>query len=649
MITIRGLNKNFGDKSLLRNVSIKFDSGLNFIVGASGSGKTTLLKILSGMDKDYEGTVLFRGKNIKEYTEEEMNSYYYNHIGFIWQNFHLIDYLTVEENVALVLDLRDDSEEIKKKKTADVLHKLGIEKLAKVRVNTLSGGQKQRVAIARVLVKEPEIIIADEPTGALDKKAAHVTMELLKKVAKNKLVIVVTHDQSLIDSGANVYQLYKGTLVEKSKSHSDTKIVESKGFTKPYLKLKDAMKMTLKSFKGRLYKNILTAVVVSLAALFLVIKLGGQVVNEQQELIDTLIEQRGDKLRDIMIANDRMNTFGADENTAFKQDVSTSLYEYYEDPRIEHFLLVQFINGITINIPGVVEHLEVNCMGTSPSFDALVEGRLPMLEGREVAISSELVKKLGLQPADVIGKTMNVGAWTYDEGSIPRSRVDLELEAITIVGVVDSTINLKNEYGKRVKTNREDTMFFSLELINEIKHAIGSKQGNVAFMMRVREVEEIMPIVEALNAEGIIALGEFEDVKDLLKMSDMAMIGTQAVTSILVVMGIVAVVISSLINCYMRNYEYAVLRINGYSKMSLLKLNVLEGVVLTVVSAITLCMVFIPIDAFLLSRLNIELAGEHAVQLTLGALMLVNSIPVLFGTIASSTVDMSKSLMKGER
>lgn len=649
MITIKGLSKSFEDKNVLNNLSAKFNGGLNFIVGSSGSGKTTLLKILSGIDKAYEGEVLFKDKSLKEYTSEEINSYYYNSVGFIWQNFNLIDYMTVEENIELVLNLGNDSEETIKRKTKDVLSKLGIDKFSKAKVNTLSGGQKQRVAIARVLVKNPEVIIADEPTGALDKKSAKVTMDILRKIAKNKLVIVVTHDKSLIEEDDNVYELYKGTLKEKLNNNLTISEASKKRYIKPHLRFKNGISYTVKSFKGRLTKNILTAVVISLASLFLVINLSGQVVNEQQEIIDTLVQQRGDRLRDITIANNRMNTFGSDENTAFKQDVSEYLYEYNDDPRIENFLLVQFINDIKINIPGITENYEVDSMGTSPAFDKIVEGKLPSLKGREVAVSSELVKNLGLEPKDIIGKTINVGAWTYDEGEIPRSKVDLTLNDIKIVGVIDSTINLKNQSGERVKTNREDSMFFSLDVVNEIKNTIGSKQNNVSFTMRVKEIKDIMPIVEELNSKGIIAIGEFEDVKDILQISDISTNGSKAVTTVLAVVGVIAVLVISVINFYMRRYEYSVLKINGYSKNSLLKLNLFEGLILTVASALSLFIIFIPINSLVLSRFDIQLSGINSALLTVGVLIIVNIIAALIGYIISVTTNIGKSLMTGER
>jgi len=155
----------------LNHLSGDFQKGLNFIYGPSGSGKTTLLNIISGMDQNFEGDVYFNNQSMKRFTKKELSDYYYNSIGFIWQDYQLIEYLSVECNIDLVLSLSNLNKAERKMKVAKVLEELGISGLAKMKVAKLSGGQKQRVAIARALVKDPEIIIADEPTKHLDIKS----------------------------------------------------------------------------------------------------------------------------------------------------------------------------------------------------------------------------------------------------------------------------------------------------------------------------------------------------------------------------------------------------------------------------------------------------------------------------------------------
>ncbi|MEG1416534.1 MAG: ABC transporter ATP-binding protein, partial [Clostridium sp.] len=210
MFEIKSVSKKFGDEYALKDITMNIGKGMNFIVGSSGSGKTTLLKIISGMEEEFKGEVIFNGKSIKKLKANEKALYYNQVLGFIWQDFNLIENRTVEENILLPNYLSDKSSYDDMKR---ILRELKINNIAKQKVSSLSGGQKQRVAIARELMKNPQVIIADEPTSALDAASSKSTMEILKTLAKTRTVIVVTHDTSLIDTSSKVYEIDKGEVV----------------------------------------------------------------------------------------------------------------------------------------------------------------------------------------------------------------------------------------------------------------------------------------------------------------------------------------------------------------------------------------------------------------------------------------------------
>lgn len=191
MFELKNITKVFENEVALRDVSLSITGGMNCILGASGSGKTTLLRILSAMDTKYEGEAIYNGRNLKRLTGQERARLYAAELGFIPQGFHMIDELTVRENVLVTTYLEPNDSE---KRLNMILKKLGIESLADQKVRTLSGGQKQRVAIARELMKDPQVLIADEPTAALDSKTAREIGDLLMAIAKERTVIVVTHD-----------------------------------------------------------------------------------------------------------------------------------------------------------------------------------------------------------------------------------------------------------------------------------------------------------------------------------------------------------------------------------------------------------------------------------------------------------------------
>lgn len=178
----------------LRDVNLKFPKqGMVFILGKSGSGKSTLLNIIGGLDQADEGQVIIHGKSSKEFTQADYDAYRNTYIGFIFQEFYLMDEYTIEKNIALSLQLQQ--KEAKSEDIEAMLAKVGLSGYGSRYPNELSGGQKQRVAIARSLIKQPEILMADEPTGALDSSTGKEIFETLKELSKEKLVIVVSHDE----------------------------------------------------------------------------------------------------------------------------------------------------------------------------------------------------------------------------------------------------------------------------------------------------------------------------------------------------------------------------------------------------------------------------------------------------------------------
>lgn len=197
----------------LNDVSLKFpETGLVFILGKSGSGKSTLLNVMGGLDKADEGEIIINGKSSKDFTGTEMDSYRNTYLGFIFQEYNILSDFTVKENISLALELQHKKatdEEIDR-----ILKEVDLSGFAKRKPNELSGGQKQRVAIARALVKEPKIIFGDEPTGALDSNTGRQVFETLKKLSKEKLVVIVSHDRDFAEHfGDRVIELKDGKVI----------------------------------------------------------------------------------------------------------------------------------------------------------------------------------------------------------------------------------------------------------------------------------------------------------------------------------------------------------------------------------------------------------------------------------------------------
>ena len=202
----------------LDGVSIKFRKNeFASILGPSGSGKTTLLNLIGGLDKYTSGDLIINGISTKKYKDSNWDSYRNHRIGFVFQSYNLISHQTVLQNVMLALTLSGISKKESVERAKKVLDDVGLTDHIYKRPNQLSGGQMQRVAIARALVNDPEIVLADEPTGALDSDTSLQIMELLKNIAKTKLVIMVTHNPDLANEySTRIIQLKDGKITSDS-------------------------------------------------------------------------------------------------------------------------------------------------------------------------------------------------------------------------------------------------------------------------------------------------------------------------------------------------------------------------------------------------------------------------------------------------
>ena len=223
MLEIKNITKDYKTGSdtvhALRGVSIAFrDSELVAILGHSGCGKTTLLNIIGGLDRYTSGDLTINGRSTKQYKDRDWDTYRNHSIGFIFQSYNLIPHQTVLANVELALTLSGVSKSERRRRAKEALEKVGLGDQINKRPNQMSGGQMQRVAIARALVNDPEILLADEPTGALDSETSIQIMELVKEIAKDRLVIMVTHNPDLAtDYATRIVRLVDGEI----KSDSD--------------------------------------------------------------------------------------------------------------------------------------------------------------------------------------------------------------------------------------------------------------------------------------------------------------------------------------------------------------------------------------------------------------------------------------------
>ena len=271
MLKLKSIDKDYkaGDSIVkaLRNLNVEFrENEFVSILGPSGCGKTTLLNLIGGLDRYTRGDLLIEGKSTKDFTDSDWDSYRNNTIGFIFQSYNLIPHLSVLGNVEIALTLSGISFQERKKRATEALANVGLSDQLNKRPNQLSGGQMQRVAIARALVNNPKILLADEPTGALDTKTSDQTMELLKKLAKDRLVIMVTHNNELAQNySTRIVELLDGKLLSDSNPY--TKETDDKGKTQKYIGGKQssmpfftALTLSFNNLRTKRARTILTSI-----------------------------------------------------------------------------------------------------------------------------------------------------------------------------------------------------------------------------------------------------------------------------------------------------------------------------------------------------------------------------------------------------
>ena len=276
MLVLKDIVKDYvtGDTTVraMKNISINFrESEFVAILGPSGCGKTTMLNIIGGLDRYTSGDLVINGKSTKTFTDSDWDTYRNHSIGFVFQSYNLITHQSVLANVELALTLTGVSKKERRERAIEALKKVGLGEHIYKKPTQMSGGQMQRVAIARALINNPDIILADEPTGALDSETSVQIMELLKEVAKDKLVIMVTHNPELAKQYATrIISCLDGSVIDDSNpfvpGESDFEIEkqkaeeEKKKGKKPSMSMATAFTLSLRNLVTKRTRTILTAV-----------------------------------------------------------------------------------------------------------------------------------------------------------------------------------------------------------------------------------------------------------------------------------------------------------------------------------------------------------------------------------------------------
>ena len=367
---VKKYNTGGTEVEVLKKVNISFrESEFVSILGASGSGKTTLLNIIGGLDKYSSGDMLLMGRSTKEFTDRDWDSYRNGTIGFVFQSYNLIGHLSVIENVKLALSISGESNKENDIKAKKALEDVGLGDHLYKKPNQLSGGQMQRVAIARALVTNPKVILADEPTGALDSKTSVQIMELIKEISKEKLVIMVTHNPELARKYSDrIVSVKDGEIIEDTKPYIEQEGNNGYELKKTAMTFSSAIKSSFKNLLTKKFRSLMTVVASSIGIISIGLVLA--ISSGMDKYIQTMQNENLSSMP-ITISSNQINFgIGEDNNTSdsseenlvpkSRRDVHKNLYsedalgngetfiKYIQENAKDYYSAIDFAKGYKI-------------------------------------------------------------------------------------------------------------------------------------------------------------------------------------------------------------------------------------------------------------------------------------------------------------
>lgn len=539
MIQINNLTKRYDHSVILEDTSFNFPSqGLVCLLGASGSGKSTLLNMVAGFDSDYSGDLTVCGTSISKMNADELCVYRRENTGFIFQNYHLLSGYTVLENILLACELNTASEEENIENAKELLSKLGLSQKIDEKIENLSGGQKQRVAIVRALISNPRIILADEPTGALDRKNSNEMMELLKEISKDRLVIVITHDQKICSFADKVIHIESGKIVAK-----DTEsLAEIAGNHK--LSLNNAIKVSafkrgLKNFNVHITRYMAVSLAISIGILVFMLSLSS----------GNMMDKNISDFQDKNTAFNNGYIKGEDDGTVF--DMLQS------DERIENVYYQYKITDVTLRMGDKTEAFAEK-YPMAKATENMSYGSMPKTGEKEIALSPSLAKKFENDISSLIGKevTLNFGDKAYK----------LTISGIFNVGYDDFFVS----------SDIEQKFYQNVE-----------KEKNYAISYDIKNFEDIVSVSQMLADKKIDSKTAAKEV-EALQSTFNSLTRLFLIVSILILA--IALFISTVLLIKLQNSRYkeiGLLSALGYNKGTIRKIVVSENLLLATMSAIS--------------------------------------------------------------
>lgn len=541
MIELNNISKKYGDQIVLDGFSYTFgENGITCLLGASGSGKSTLLNLLAGFDREYSGKILVDGQALSELSDEDLCEYRKHTIGFVFQEYHLLTGYTVLENILLAAELTCQDNAKNREWALSLLRRLNIEEKANEKIENLSGGQKQRVAIARALAGNPQVILADEPTGALDRKTADEIMAILSEIAKQSPVLIITHDRKICDYADEVVTIEDGKcrVWKEAKKQAVTVLMQKEALPDVPVSM---FKRALHNFKTHLKRFLGVSLAVTIAVCAILMSFSSQNIIEEKinhfEQKNTafswgqILLKENDKVEDVL-----------------------SLLE--RSPDIQQYYIQYPVPECKIEFGGHSLSVSPKQFG-SISNESMNIGVMP--RDGEIAITPSLAKQFAQDIRTLIGKEI-----VFSCGNFSRK--------LQISGIYSGSFD---DYYLDAKTEQE---------------LYGTLQGDespVSVTYQVNGFDEVLEVVTQLTEQGIVPITAAKQVESL-KETFLQLQTMFILVSVFIV--VIALTISGMLLmklARMRSGEIGLLMALGYHRGQIQKMLLWESLLLSSLSALT--------------------------------------------------------------
>ncbi|BDM76436.1 ABC transporter ATP-binding protein/permease [Lactococcus garvieae] len=621
---------------VLKGIDLEFERG-DFVslLGESGGGKSTLMNIIGGLDREYDGDVIIDGVAQKAKKEKDMDAYRRDTIGFIFQSFNLINYLSVLDNILISLKMTSLSEKERMARAIELTQQVGLYEHRKKKPAQLSGGQKQRVAIARALASDPEIILADEPTGALDSQNTKEVLALLRQIAQSgKTVIVVTHSQEVADYGTRTIRLADGQIIGDERDKPAYPVPdEAKSFKTKALSYGDVIKTAFKHFTNTWKINLLIAIGTAIG-LFSVIFFLGLGTGATKYMNDQVTSLANPNIISV-VQRDPANNQGKDNDEAFSIAQQTMLG--IPDENINKLKDLDNVKTVDAGITkaGAVT---LDYQGQTASSQAIMSWT-PMIQsstlhagsepkGKQIVISEADMKKFDQKAYEakdwnaVIGKTVKVSFQTVDKNNAPVTITeDMEISGVLqdmpMVGTLTSTEALKEMLTANNIDAMPNTAYVTVTDTDKVKDVTKA----------INEIKDNGKLVFASTNIGSM-LDTITDITGIVSTVLAAIAGISLIVSIFMI------VVTTYMSVAERTKEIGVLRALGGRRKDVSRMFTAESVILGLSSAVIAIGLAFAGQSIINKALH-SLVGGNIVQITSGHIIFAVIIALIIALFSS--------------